>query len=205
MKNISLLLWVILISSFSSCKKKQDPVIVYHSIDPVFAALFSDWAVGQCWVYENNNTDELDTMELIKKEDYSSRALTKSGSVSDTINVWEGYRLTYQTNLTKNFRIDVGVGQGGDYFGAIMDPMVSAAGIITFDRRGDMWINGCQTLDSFAINDTTYYNVVFSGGVTSYHSNVHVNSAGIVSFHASSNKPGSTGRSNWNLISTFKK
>jgi len=177
-----------------SCKDKDPKIKNTFELSEEMMNYFVNYEVGTKWIYQDvNNLNLYDTIKLVSKENYDINS--GNGTLK------KGFELYYQPKISKDFKVFVNASSDNSYFVKI-DPLISAAGKVTFENYNGNWSIGVIYHDSLNIKGKNYYKVIESQSNSDYHGFVHYGkNQGIVFF---SRMNGGTNLGNYKLINTLK-
>jgi hypothetical protein len=177
MKNIIFSSVVIGLSIFSCCKDKGKirPITEILELSKEMKAYFVDYKVGTKWIYQDTlDKNNYDTIELISNVNHDVN--DGGGTLS------KGYELYFKPKKSKDFKIKVAPGINNSCY-AYVDPLVTAAGAISFEYVDKKWAHWVTYYDSVEITGNKYYKVVYSKHNNMYHYHMNIsNSEGIIFF-----------------------
>ncbi len=176
----------------SSCKK--DPKIAKtYELSEEMKAYFVDYEVGTKWIYrELIDSNNFDTIELISKENFD---------VKDGTTLQKGFELYFKPHKSKDFKVIVSPGVNNTYYVKV-DPMVTAAGAVSFVNINGTWKTGVIYFDSIDIKGTKFYSVINSQSHSDFHAFIYYGMhQGLIAF---SNMNGGRNLGNYKLIKIIK-
>lgn len=157
------------------CREKAPEITQTIELSEEMKSYFVNYEVGTKWIYQDTmDLNNYDTIELISKEKFD---------VIDGTNIKKGYELYYKPSKSKDFKVLVTPGINNWYYVKV-DPMVTAAGAVTFENNNGEWVGTVNYYDSIEISGNIYHKVIESETTNMYHYMVKVSkNNGIVFFY----------------------
>jgi len=178
------------------CKEKEPQITKIYELSEEMMDYFVNYEVGTKWIYQDTMyITNYDTIELISKENFD---------VTDGTTLKKGCELYYKPRKSKDFKVRVSPGVDNRYYVKV-DPMVTAAGAITFENNNGVWTTGVTYYDSIEITGTKYYQVINSKSNNMYQYDMKISKDnGIVFFIYSNVNPQNPDGAAYKLIKTEK-
>ncbi|MCO6495876.1 MAG: hypothetical protein J5I91_09385 [Bacteroidetes bacterium] len=192
----SLTILCLALITISGCKDKEPKITKTYELSEEMMAYFVNYEVGTKWIYRDTlDANNFDTVELISKKHFD---------VTDGTSLKKGYELYYKPIKSKDFKVWVSPGVNNTYFVKV-DPMVTAAGAVSFENYNGEWADWITYYDSIEIKTEKYYQVISSLADGGGYSFVHVSkNNGIVYFTFRDYTGGISKGGNYHLIKTIK-
>ncbi|MBS3915544.1 MAG: hypothetical protein KG003_13700 [Bacteroidetes bacterium] len=170
---------VLFLITQSCCKDKNKirPITTTLEISNEMKSYFVNYLVGTKWIYQDTiKTSKFDTIELVSNVSHDEN--DGGGTLS------KGFELYFRPRKAKDFKIIVSPGANNSCFVKV-DPLVAAAGAISFENNNGIWSSFVTYFDSIEITGNKYYKVITSPHNNMYQYNMHISkSQGIVFFQS---------------------